>query len=118
MRSTNFFRKKYPEYLERGRMVMSFPIECAVHTVYQRENYPVSYDDIFTSAFENDGKTAQFLVNYTTEPKVCTVRMGKIKKYTVISAGEREEGMGDKIVREIPPLSAVMIEFESEKQNA
>lgn len=118
VRSTNFFRKKYPEYLERGRMVMSFPIECAVHTVYQRENYPVSYDDIFTSAFENDGKTAQFLVNYTTEPKVCTVRMGKIKKYTVISAGEREEGMGDKIVREIPPLSAVMIEFESEKQNA
>ncbi len=113
VRSTNFLRKAYPEYLERGRMVMPFPIECASHTVYHRDDYPVLYEDIFTSAFETGGKTAQFLVNYTTEPKICALRMDKTKKYTVVSADGREEGTGDKVVRRIPPLSAVMIQIEN-----
>ena len=94
VRNLNEVRKKYPEFLSRGRMIKPFVgVSGGKWSIATKNSGMIEYDSFFTSAWRSpDGKVAQFATNFLPYAQEVTVT--------------KEDG---KEVVELPPLSAVII---------
>lgn len=113
IRNLNGWRQgKGKKYLHTGKMVKPLPVDCPCHVVHcVVDDHETEIDGIHTSAWlAADGSFGQFLVNYHTEEKTCTVTLpeGKFRLCTEkesrgdLSAGAHEIA--------VPALSALLLE--------
>ena len=94
VRNLNAMRKKYPEYLSRGRMIKPLAkVSGGKWRLSTKRFGEVEYDSFFTSAWISpEGNCAQFVTNFLPFKQKVTV-----------------EKDGEKGILELPPLNAVVI---------
>ena len=96
------------EYLRFGKMVKPMKINCGkTEFCVGAFGRPLSLDDVLTAAYEYNGKTVQFAVNYSLNE----VEISFDKRVNVVTSYDGravETGVERTVVK---PLSAVMIEI-------
>ena len=94
VRNLNSLRKKYPEFLSRGRMIKPpFKVTGDKWTLSTKNRGLIEHDSFFTSAWLSpEGKTAQFIINFLPYKQKVTM-----------------EKDGNKKLLELPELNAMII---------
>ena len=95
VRNLNSLRKKYPEFLSRGRMIKPpFKVTGDKWTLSTKNRGLIEHDSFFTSAWLSpEGKTAQFIINFLPYKQKVTM-----------------EKDGNKKLLELPELNAMIID--------
>lgn len=113
VRNLNCWRRNYGKYLHTGDMCRGFEVLCDENIIERNFVGKTVRPKIHTSAWKaQDGSFGQFLVNYNEDKAVCSVRLSDKKFIMTAQNGERREICGITEL-EIPPLSAVLIEGDS-----
>lgn len=99
------WRKAFPEYLQFGRAEHPVPFECGKSTIFTNRGQ-VEVPDVQCAAYEYEGRTMDFLVNWRNSE--VTVRSPELegKEYSLSPGGERTRCDGSIVM---PPLSVAAI---------
>ena len=92
VRVLNHCRKWWKEFLHYGKMVHPMEVTGVGFTELPMQcGYIQKVDNVLTSCWESrDGRYAQFLVNYTSQPVTCEVALTKEAKYIPNSENSEE----------------------------
>lgn len=92
VRILNHCRKRWKEFLHYGKMVHPMEVTGVGFTELPMQcGYIQKVDNVLTSCWESrDGRYAQFLVNYTSQPVTCEVALTKEAKYIPNSENPEE----------------------------
>ena len=95
---TAFSRGCAHEFLYNGRMIEALPFTCtsAEYRTYSRS---VGIPDVFSTAWESNGKRAQLFVNHTSHNVCCA--------FTAGSAKTAPAGVPDELI--VPARNAVLM---------
>ncbi len=92
-------------FLHLGKMKKPIPVNCGTNSFMGEDGREIIVDEVLTSAYEYDGATMQFIVNYNSKP-ISVTTQSPVTVYKNSEMTEREEG----VTRfEIPALSAVAL---------
>ena len=93
-------------FLHLGRMIKPIPISCGTNVFVGEDGRKIVVDEVLTAAYEYNGDTMQFAVNYNNKP--ITVETEKpVNVYKNLEMTEKEVCVHR---FEIPALSAVVFE--------
>ena len=85
--------------------------------VSKSNELPINFPSIFTSNWQSqDGRYAQFLVNYLPEAQIITLDAGELKNVRIYWDAADKTGIeenGDWIEIVIEPLSTVMVQYQN-----
>ncbi len=101
------------EYLVAGRMEKAPVIACSTRTVYLKQQLPAEYPSVIASAWSHAGKRAYLLVNYTEKPESCRVDFEAERSGKIVSAEDAVPFAAENLFVTVPPLNALLIEFEN-----
>jgi hypothetical protein len=107
------------DFLVTGRMIKPIPFEGAriIPMVSKSDGLPINLPSVFTSNWQSqDGRYAQFLVNYLPEIQKITLDAGELKNVKIFWDASANKGIGEngeRIEIEIDPLSAVMFQYQN-----
>jgi len=102
----NWRQKGGKRYLHTGKMVKPIPLMCGKNRFVGEDGRPIYVDEVLTAAYEFEGQTMQFAVNYNNKP--VTVKTS-IPVTVYMDSGLQKKQ--DAVVSfTIPPLSAVGIQ--------
>ena len=118
IRNLNAWRLKAgKDFLVSGRMMKPIPFEGSsnIPMVSKSDGLPIKLPSVFTSNWQSqDGRKAQFFVNYLPDEKEITVDMSALKDITVhhnSSGTEGEKTESGELTIKLPALSAVMVSY-------
>ena len=80
------WHKYYPKLFQSGRMVAPIPFSCGITSLPFGGNYPQSQTQasVLSTAWQTEGKTIQFLANYTPEDVECTLTLAHNVTYKTL----------------------------------
>lgn len=110
---TKLRRGAASEYLVAGRMEKAPAVACAIKTVYLKQTQPAEYPAVIASAWSHAGKRAYLLVNYTENPESCRVDFKTERSGKIVSIEGATPFAAENLFVTVPPLNAVLIEFEN-----
>lgn len=93
------------DFLHLGKMIKPISISCGTNAFLGEDGRKIVVDEVLTAAYEYNGETMQFVVNYNNKPVTVTTE-GPVNVYKNLEMTEKEE----RVCRfEIPALSAVVL---------
>ncbi len=106
MKNLNGWRRKGGKnYLHMGKMVRPMTLRCGQNQFIGEDGRPILVDEVLTGAYEFDGKTMQFAVNYNREPVTVSLE----KPVTVYMDSNMQRVQKNVRTVTIPALSAVAL---------
>ncbi len=109
---TAWRRGKAAKYLVAGRMEKTPRIACSSQTVYLQKHAPVKVSSVVGSAWSKNGKRAVILVNYSTLVEPCRIDFENDMEGTLYSVDGEFKLAAASVLLQIPPLDAVLLEFD------
>ncbi len=94
------------DYLHMGKMVKPMAISCGTKAFKGEDGRPFTVDEVLTAAYEFEGKTMQFAVNYGSESVTVSVE----KPVAVYLDSQLETQYNEVTTFTVPPLSAVALQ--------
>jgi len=100
-------------------MIKPIPFKGArnIPMVSKSNGLPINFPSVFNSNWQSqDGRYAQFLVNYLPEAQIITLDADLLKNVRIFWDAADKTGIeenDDRIEIEIDPLSAIMIQYQN-----
>ena len=107
LRTLNHWRKAHKEFLHLGRMEAIEEYETEERVFLHEDRTPIREKAVLSAAFSHNGRTRQYLVNYTSKPQTIAFRK-KHRFYLDESGGE----IRDSFSLRIAPRSVAYFEKE------
>ncbi len=110
----SFWKRNHAaEYLSWGKMQKAPRISCGVRDIYLRNRPKVSCEAVIAAAWSYEGKHAVILVNFDRNAEPCRLDFDQTSAGTVIARNGRTRFAGSSLSLTVPPLDALLIEFDS-----